>query len=90
MVTQGDRQNFQWRPNDNSSTTLARYDQEAQLWMRAFRNAERKNQSASIGETFTFLGLIIKLIAYTIILLVTLAIDLVKLIKFLFFSRQAI
>jgi hypothetical protein len=37
MTTQGERQEFLWRPNTNDSTNLARYDQEAQLWTNAFR-----------------------------------------------------
>lgn len=39
MATQGERQNFVWRPNTNDSTTLTRYDQEAQHWVRAFKGA---------------------------------------------------
>jgi len=47
MVTQGERQNFLWRPNTNDSTTLARYDQEAQHWVKAFKSASRPQTSLS-------------------------------------------
>jgi hypothetical protein len=69
MATQGERQNFNWRPNDNSSTTLTRYDQEAEHWVRAFKNAERKNQPTNYKSDFQTIGLFISL-AFSLISLV--------------------
>ena len=62
MVTQGDRQNFQWRPNTNDSTNLARYDAEAELWFKAFKSAERKHRPRSIKEDLSVIGLALSLI----------------------------
>jgi hypothetical protein len=80
MATQGQRQDFKWRPNDYSSTTLARYDQEAEHWYRAFRNAESKHKPVDYKATFNFIGLLFSLIAALIFLVVVL---LGKLIKWL-------
>ncbi len=66
MATQGQRQNFQWRPNTNDSTTLARYDQEAQLWVRAFKNANRPKSSFS--DTMGTVGLVLQLIFHILLL----------------------
>lgn len=33
-----DRDNFQWRPNDKSTTTQTRYDLEAKNWLMAMRS----------------------------------------------------
>lgn len=71
MATQRERQNFNWRPNDNSSTTLTRYDQEAEHWVRAFKNAESKTKRTSINETFGFIGIVFSLI-FSILTLITL------------------
>jgi hypothetical protein len=74
MATQGERQdNFTWRPNDYSSTTLTRYDQEAKHWVRAFKNAESKNKGTSINETFGVIGLVFSLV-FSIIALIALSI----------------
>lgn len=54
MPTQGKRQEFLWRPNDYSSSTLARYDQEAEHWTRAFNNAQSKQ---NIGDPFASDGI---------------------------------
>lgn len=60
MVTQGDRQNFQWRPNTNDSTTLARYDQEAKHWLRALNNSKPK--TTDVGNVFGVIGLVLQLV----------------------------
>lgn len=81
MATQGERQDFKWRPNDNSSTTLTRYDQEAEHWYRAFKNAERKNRPVDFQSVFTFIGLIFSLISSLIVLAVVLLGRLINHIK---------
>ncbi|OMP29734.1 hypothetical protein [Mangrovimonas sp. DI 80] len=78
MVTQGERQDYKWRPNDYSSTTLARYDQEAEHWYRAFKNAERKNKPADHKGDLNTLGLLISLIISLITLIILLVVQLVK------------
>ncbi|MGY0391732.1 hypothetical protein ACW5R3_04100 [Bizionia sp. KMM 8389] len=62
MATQGERQDFNWRPNDNSSTTLTRYHQEAEHWVRAFKNAESKHKPVNYKEDIQTIGLIISLV----------------------------
>lgn len=65
MPTQGERQQFLWRPNDNSSTTITRYDQEAEHWVKAIRGAKAKrgiNEPADISGVFNAFGLILGLI----------------------------
>jgi len=79
-MTQGERQSFNWRPNTNDSQTLARYDQEAQHWARAFKNAESRNKKTSLNETLGFIGLVFSLIFSLIGLL---SILLVRLINWL-------
>tara|TARA_R110000851_G_scaffold11678_4_gene40835 strand:+ start:296 stop:658 length:363 start_codon:yes stop_codon:yes gene_type:complete len=70
MSNQG-RQDFQWRPNDNSSTTLAKYDQEAEHWTRAFNSANKKqNQSGDISEFLNGIGLCLTVIIYAIDLII--------------------
>lgn len=66
MATQGQRQDFKWRPNDYSSTTLARYDQEADHWYVAFKNAESRHKPVDYGAAFGFIGLLLNL-AFTLI-----------------------
>jgi hypothetical protein len=78
MPTQGERQDFKWRPNDNSSTTLARYDQEAEHWHRAFKNAERKNRPTDYAGAFQVIGLTVSLVVSLITLIIMLLVDFVK------------
>jgi len=80
MPNQGQRQDYLWRPNDNSSTTLTRYDQEAEHWYRAFKNAEEKNKPVDYQNTFTTIGLLISLI-FSLLSLIT--IGLIQFIKWL-------
>jgi hypothetical protein len=70
MPTQGERQDFLWRPNDNSSTTLARYDQEAEHWTRAFKNAASKNKPTDYSGIFGVVGLVLNLFCNLIWLIV--------------------
>ncbi|WP_298761638.1 hypothetical protein [uncultured Psychroserpens sp.] len=72
MRNQGQRQqDFVWRPNTNDSTTLARYDQEASQWVRAFRSASRPKPT--LLGTMGTIGLLVQL-AMNLILLVVLLI----------------
>jgi hypothetical protein len=70
MVTQGDRQNYQWRPNDYSSTTLTRYDQEAEHWVRAIKNVQSNNKPVDFSKTFGFIGLLLGLVINLAIIIV--------------------
>lgn len=62
MATQSERQNYNWRPNDNSSTTRLRYDLEAEHWFLAYQGAKRKHTRASFQETAGVIGLVLSLI----------------------------
>jgi hypothetical protein len=67
MPTQGERQNYQWRPNDNSSTTRLRYDLEAEHWLTSLKSASSRRSSGSGGSgsfafLFTFFGLVFNLL----------------------------
>ena len=66
MVTQKERQNFQWRPNDNSTTTNLRYDLEASHWLESFKINSKKSSNAFIEAPLYigfFLGIIINLLS---------------------------
>ena len=87
MATQGQRQNFLWRPNDNSSTTLARYDLEAQHWTRAFKSASYSGGS-NFGADLAVIGLFINLAVTLCVLVVVLLTDLVKFLFKIFNNEQ--
>ena len=72
------RDNFQWRPNDNSVTTNLRYSLEAEKWSKAFKSAQSNTQSANWGETFFVIGLVISLLANLVWFILICIIDLVK------------
>jgi hypothetical protein len=78
MPTQGERQNYKWRPNDNSSTTRLRYDLEAEHWYKSFKSAELKHKPTSISASFGVIGLFIQL---TFTLLTLLVLGLIQLVK---------
>lgn len=80
-MTQGERQNYQWRPNDNSSSTRMRYDLEAEKWTRAFKSAQMKQQSVSLGDSLSVIGMVISLLASVIVLIVVLLVDLYKWVR---------
>ena len=80
-MTQGERQDYKWRPNDNSVTTRLRYDLEAEHWYRSFNAAERKNKSTSISADFAVIGLFIQLVFTLLTLVVLSVIQLVKWLK---------
>lgn len=81
MPSQGERQDFLWRPNTNDSTNLARYDAEAELWYKAFKSAERKHRPRSIKEDFGVIGLVFQLVFSLIFLIVVSIIDFFKWLK---------
>ncbi|GAA4801820.1 DNA translocase FtsK [Litoribaculum gwangyangense] len=74
MPTQGQRQNYLWRPNDNSATTRLRYDLEAEHWVRSVKSAEIKykpsNLAADLAAIGLFVGLVCNLISIVLILLI--------------------
>ncbi|MEC3906121.1 hypothetical protein VOI54_03770 [Tamlana sp. 2201CG12-4] len=61
MATQGERQDFLWRPNTNDSTNLTRYEAEVELWLKAFKSAERKYSRKPFQESVTVIGLVLSL-----------------------------
>ena len=81
MATQRERQDFNGRPNDNSSTTLTRYDQEAENWVRAFKNAKKKQKPVDYSETFHTIGLIFSLVLSFITLILMLVVSFVRWLK---------
>ena len=81
MPTQSDRQDYQWRPNDNSVRTQLRYDLEAEHWTRAFKSAQMKQQSVSLGESLSIIGMVISLLASVIVLIVVVLVDLIKWVR---------
>ena len=76
MDTQKD--NYQWRPNDNSSSTRLKYDLEAEHWTRAFKSAQINNKTTSAGEAFGVVGLCISLIFSLVVLIVISIVDVIK------------
>ncbi|WP_456442085.1 hypothetical protein [Psychroserpens sp.] len=78
MATQGDRQEFLWRPNDNSVTTRTRYDLEAEHWYKSFKSAEMKHKKVSLGETLDVIGLVISLIGSLLALILMCFINVIK------------
>ncbi|GGK38327.1 hypothetical protein GCM10007963_03070 [Lutibacter litoralis] len=65
-----DNKDYKWRPNDNSSSTRLKYDLEAEHWTRAFKSAQIKQQSVSIGESLSAIGIVLNLIASLVLLVV--------------------
>ena len=78
MPTQGERQDFLWRPNDNSVTTRTRYDLEAEHWYRSFKAAERKHKPSSFKADLGVIGLFIQLTFTLLTLIVVALIDFIK------------
>lgn len=60
MSTQ-DRNNFQWRPNDNSVTTNLRYDLEMNHWLRSLKSST-VSSTFKFSSSFIVIGLIISLV----------------------------
>jgi hypothetical protein len=75
------RDNFQWRPNDNSSTTLLRYDLEAKHWTKAFKSASMKHQPVNYGKDLIFIGVFLSIFINFISLLLLGIIELIQRIR---------
>ena len=76
MSTFKQRDNYNWRPNDNSVTTNLRYDLEAEHWAKSFNSAQM-NYSSSAGSA-TLVGLFISLVFHVIALVFILIYDGIK------------
>lgn len=77
-MTQGEKQNYLWKPNDYSSTTTLRYDLEAEHWYKSFKSAERKHKPSSISSNLGVISLFFQL-TFTLLTLVVLG--LIQLVK---------
>lgn len=71
------RDNFQWRPNDNSVTTNLRYSLEAEKWTKAFQSASTKS-TANFSKDFFVIGLIFSLVINIIFLILMGVTDVIK------------
>lgn len=81
MPSQAEREaQFIWRPNDNSSTTLTRYSQEARHWVRAVNDAQKEANRKPFQESMTVISLMLSLV-FNLIWLVVLV--LVKFFKWI-------
>jgi len=87
MPTQGERQNYLWRPNDNSVTTRMRYDLEAEHWTRAFKSSSNKGAS-NFGADLAVIGLVISLAINLCVMVVLLLTELVKFLYKIFNNEQ--
>lgn len=63
------RDNYQWRPNDNSSVTRIRYDLEVNQWLKSLNKSNLKSQS-NMGRDFAVIGLIFSTIFYLILFII--------------------
>jgi len=81
MPTQGERQNYNWRPNDESVTTRTRYDLEADHWYRSFKSAELKHKPSSFKSDLGVIGLVFSLVFSLLVLVVVLLVDFVKWVR---------
>ncbi len=70
------RDKYLWRPNDNSSKTLIRYDLEGAHWIDSIKNST--SPTTSFGEFFGFFGLLLSFIINIIHFIVLILIELVK------------
>lgn len=70
MPSQSERESqFIWRPNDNSSTTLTKFSQEARHWVRAVNEAQRDANRRPFQESIAVIGLVLSLVTNLIWLL---------------------
>lgn len=77
-MTQGERQGYKWRPNDNSVTTRLRYDLEAEHWYKSFKSAEIKHKTTSINDSLNVIALFVSLVFSLLTLIVILFRDFIK------------
>lgn len=78
-----DRDNFQWRPNDNSVKNNLRYDLEAMKWKNALKSAS-VNSTASFSQTLGVVGMIISLLLNTVLFCLICLVDVSVFIRKLF------
>ncbi len=78
-----DRQDYKWRPNDNSVQTKLRYELEAKHWTDALKSAS-VNSTASLGTTLGVVGLIISLLLNIILFCLICLVDISVFIRKLF------
>lgn len=64
------RDNFQWRPNDNSSVTRIRYDLEVNQWLKSIGKSS-VNSKSNMGHDFAFIGLIFSTMFFLILFIIT-------------------
>ena len=80
MATQGQRQqNFVWKSHMRDSVNLTRFDSEVDLWVRAYKNANRPK--ASFIGTMSTISLILQLIAHLLLLVVLISTETIKWIR---------
>lgn len=84
------RDNFQWRPNDNSSTTRLRYDLEADHWLKSIKHSQynkgANNMLGDIGNMFLVLSLAINIVS----LIVMVVWEVIKWIIRLFWAPRGV
>ena len=78
MPTQGERQQFLWRPNDNSTTTKLRYDLETKHLMDSIRSYNITSKYISFGEAISVVGLLLSLILGIVYLILSGIVSLFK------------
>jgi hypothetical protein len=72
------RDEFVWRPNDNSATTLTKYSLEAAHWSKAFKSNEIRQNTTSFSDALGVIGLILGIIVNLITLTITIIYDIIK------------
>ena len=90
-MTQGQRQNYNWRPNDTSVQTNTRYDLEMDHWLNSFKGNLKSGSAqttASLGEMFGYVGLFISLFINLLTLMVLLLIDFFNWVRKLFTNTR--
>lgn len=81
MPAQGERQDYLWRPNDNSVTTITRYDLEAEHWYKSYKSAEMKHKKTSINDSLNVISLFVSLVFSLLTLIVILLIGFIKWVR---------
>lgn len=71
MATQAERQNYLWRPNDNSATTRVRYDLESEHWLRSLSTKLEKGGrgATSFASDLRGIGIVLHLISLVIFII---------------------
>jgi len=81
---------FIWRPSDNSDRTRLRYGLEAEHWLNALGEAQRKRKHVSLRETSSILVLLTSFVINVLLLLTILLIKLIKWLNYNFFEEEKI